>query len=42
MSSAGGQGRGGDGRAQRDSIDNLSPRFWLLSWLGSALAEVCQ
>ena len=36
------EGTGGDGRAQRDSIDNLSPRFWLLAWLGSALAEVCQ
>ena len=26
----------------RDSIDNLSPSLWLLAWLGSALAEVCQ
>ena len=36
------QGRAGDGRAQHDSIDNLSPSLWLLAWLGSALAEVFQ
>ena len=25
-----------------DNIDNLSLSLWLLAWLGSALAEVCQ
>ena len=42
MSSAGQEGMGGEGREQYDSIDNLSPSLWLLAWLGSALAEVCQ
>ena len=39
-----GTGRHGTGRhgTGRDSIDNLSPSLWLLTWLGSALAEVCQ
>ena len=44
--SAGGEGRGGHGTGRHgmggDSIDNLSPSLWLLAWLGSALAEVCQ
>ena len=39
-------GRAGDWRAGQgtghDSIDNLSLGLWLLAWLGSALAEVCQ
>ena len=35
------QGRAGQGTG-RDSIDNLSLGLWLLAWLGSALAEVCQ
>ena len=36
-------GRAGDGDGTgRGSIDNLSPSFWLLAWLGSVLAEVCQ
>ena len=41
-----GHGRGGEGLAGqgtgRNSIDNLSPGLWLLAWLGSAMAEVCQ
>ena len=37
-----GTGGHGTGRDRRDSIDNLSPGLWLLAWLGSALAEVCQ
>ena len=48
-----GTGRGGDrtgtgrdgtgtGRDTSDNIDNLSLGLWLLAWLGSALAEVCQ
>ena len=41
MSFAGGQGTAGEGTG-RDSIDNLSPSFWLLAWFGLALAEVCQ
>ena len=36
-----GDGMGGHGTGG-DSIDNLSPSLWLLAWLGSALAEVCQ
>ena len=36
-----GQDKDGDGTGG-DSIDNLSPSLWLLAWLGSALAEVCQ
>ena len=35
-------GTGGQDRGQLDSIDNLSQSLWLLAWLGSALAEVCQ
>ena len=39
-------GRAREGRAREgtggDSIDNLSPGLWLLAWLGSARAEVCQ
>ena len=39
-------GRDGTGRAQHgdttDNIENLSPGLWLLAWLGSARAEVCQ
>ena len=30
------------GSVQSDYIENLSPSLWLLAWLGSALAEVCQ
>ena len=32
----------GMGRHTSDYIDNLSLSLWLLAWLGSALAEVCQ
>ena len=42
MSCAGQDGTAGHSRGQHDSIDNLSPSLWLLAWLGSALAEVCQ
>ena len=41
MSSAGRDRTGQEGTGG-DSIDNLSPSLWLLAWLGSALAEVCQ
>ena len=34
--------RFGSGSVQSDYIENLSPSLWLLAWLGSALAEVCQ
>ena len=39
-----GMGRHGAGRHgdTSDYIDNLRPSLWLLAWLGSALAEVCQ